>query len=760
MAFRFGPFRLDARSGSISRDGVPVPLQPKALDLLACLVSEPGRVWSREELSAVVWPDVRVGEDALTQAFRRVRRALGEEVDPPRWIETVPRRGWRFIGTVEEEAGPDDGAFFGRDEDLRRLETLLAEHGRAVVHGAAGVGKTRLVEAWLGARVHLRVDLRGAAPEDLERLLAASMGVPTEGGDVPTRIHHALAGRAPTIVLLDDADGVAAVLPCWVTDWTRIPGVQVLATSRVVVDGLPRLALEPLPRAASRALLGALLAAGRPGWAPTEAEEPALDALIAAVDDLPLGVELLAARLRVLSPAEILSASALGAAEGRTLRRTLDLAWRQLDPVSAAVLAASADLPGPFTAVDAAAAVGSALEPVVDALVRLHDASLVRRVADGFDLLETVRTYAAEQLQAAGGVEETRDRWADTLLARTEGPLAGFFRWDMEAAAALGRFKEPLLQAWRRQPIGSERSARLGLTLAAACRYGGPWSLAREVLEQVVAAGRDDAVVWALLGEYRIRGGDAPGAVAALAHVPASGWPAAHAHFLSARLLVGGDPAAARVEAQSAAALAVAARHLALEALSWDAAGLASATLGDEAGTRSAYHAAMAAARTTELAGLRGIVTQNFGASLGRLGRHDDALPWFLRAVEDVRRIPFPHLRATTLGNLGMALLHTGRVAEARPLLEEAWHTAIRVGDRWSERIHGGNLGLALLEAGAVEEARAPITRAASLADTPAERAQAHRWVALLSWGGRPAGGGGGRGPVRARRRARRARGG
>jgi DNA-binding winged helix-turn-helix (wHTH) protein/TolB-like protein len=101
---RFGPFRLDRRERLLARDGQPVALPPKAVDLLIALTEEPGALRTKEDLLTRVWPDVVVDESNLSQTIFVLRKALGD--DDGQWIATVPRRGYRFSG----EASADDSA--------------------------------------------------------------------------------------------------------------------------------------------------------------------------------------------------------------------------------------------------------------------------------------------------------------------------------------------------------------------------------------------------------------------------------------------------------------------------------------------------------------------------------------------------------------------------------------------------------------------------------------------------------------------------
>src|SRR5262245_18835741 len=98
----FGPYRVDLRSGELYKDGERIVLQGQTFRLLEGLLERPGEVLGREELRARLWPsDTHVDfEHSINAAVRRLRRALGDSADVPRYIETLPRRGYRFVGAV------------------------------------------------------------------------------------------------------------------------------------------------------------------------------------------------------------------------------------------------------------------------------------------------------------------------------------------------------------------------------------------------------------------------------------------------------------------------------------------------------------------------------------------------------------------------------------------------------------------------------------------------------------------------------------
>lgn len=96
----FDDFRLDPENRLLTRDGAPVELSGRYLDALALLVSAPGKLVSKERFLEEVWHNVPVTDEALTQCIRALRRTLGDDAARPRFIETVPKYGYRFIADV------------------------------------------------------------------------------------------------------------------------------------------------------------------------------------------------------------------------------------------------------------------------------------------------------------------------------------------------------------------------------------------------------------------------------------------------------------------------------------------------------------------------------------------------------------------------------------------------------------------------------------------------------------------------------------
>jgi len=109
--YRFGQFELEPAEGRLSRSGTPVKLQDLPFRLLVLLVERPGEIVSREEVRQRLWPEDTFVEfdNSLGVAVRKLREALRDDADAPRFVETVPRRGYRFVAPVTAQDAPDPG---------------------------------------------------------------------------------------------------------------------------------------------------------------------------------------------------------------------------------------------------------------------------------------------------------------------------------------------------------------------------------------------------------------------------------------------------------------------------------------------------------------------------------------------------------------------------------------------------------------------------------------------------------------------------
>jgi DNA-binding winged helix-turn-helix (wHTH) protein/tetratricopeptide (TPR) repeat protein len=103
-AYTFGSFRFDAAAYRLFAGDRPVQLAPKILDLLRLLASKPSQLVTKEDILRELWPDVAVTDNAITQAVSELRHALGDDPSAPQFVQTVPRRGYRFIAPVASAA--------------------------------------------------------------------------------------------------------------------------------------------------------------------------------------------------------------------------------------------------------------------------------------------------------------------------------------------------------------------------------------------------------------------------------------------------------------------------------------------------------------------------------------------------------------------------------------------------------------------------------------------------------------------------------
>jgi DNA-binding winged helix-turn-helix (wHTH) protein len=178
---RFEVFRLDVSNGCVWREGTQIALPPKPFAVLRYLVDNPGRLVTHDELLDALWPETYVQPQVLRTYVLELRKVLGDDAGDPRFIQTLPKRGYCFVAPVEEggdgerapmqradkvsAAGHADAAaarpvepveIVGREEELVRLGALLetASHGQrqvVFVTGEAGIGKTALVDAFAGS---------------------------------------------------------------------------------------------------------------------------------------------------------------------------------------------------------------------------------------------------------------------------------------------------------------------------------------------------------------------------------------------------------------------------------------------------------------------------------------------------------------------------------------------------------------------------------------------------------------------------------
>lgn len=154
QTLRFGPFQLDARSGQVRKDGVGLKLQGQPIQILELLLEHPGELVTREELRQLLWPsDTFVDFDhSLNTAIKKLRQALDDDPTIPRYIETIPKRGYRFIGDVDRQQPLEPGHQQSAPAPLwRRLRILLHRH--YVVAAAIALLLVIAIYAYTAARV-------------------------------------------------------------------------------------------------------------------------------------------------------------------------------------------------------------------------------------------------------------------------------------------------------------------------------------------------------------------------------------------------------------------------------------------------------------------------------------------------------------------------------------------------------------------------------------------------------------------------------
>lgn len=186
VRYRFAGFLLDVGERRLHADGRDVYLPPKTFETLHYLAERPGHLVTKAELLDAIWPGVAVTENALTRCIKEVRAALDDDVHAPRYIETVPRVGYRFIASVEVEPGEQ--------------ATKTAQHV-AVEPAAAGGAVAHSVDAGPGL---------GFAPSDAGADTAASVAAAVAAAP---RVASAWARWGRHLLTLLTVTGVLVLVP-------------------------------------------------------------------------------------------------------------------------------------------------------------------------------------------------------------------------------------------------------------------------------------------------------------------------------------------------------------------------------------------------------------------------------------------------------------------------------------------------------------------------------------------------------------------
>jgi predicted ATPase len=454
----FGPFQLFATERRLERNGEPVEVGGRALDVLIELVNQAGRVVSRAELMSTLWADTSVVEGVLRTHVYNLRKILGDGVGGMRYITSVAGRGYCFVAPVIHGAGaavtrtasnaperahglpPRLARIAGRDDALRLLAAQLAEHRFVTVVGAAGIGKTTIAVAVGHA---LLDDFAGAVrfidlgaltePGLVAATVAATLGASTQTDDVLGSLEAFLQGRRVLIVLdhcehvVDAAAHLAAHL------FAHAPEVHLLTTSRepLRVEGEYAHRLDPLATPTTVRGMTAdrvqqfpavqifVERAVASGWAGELGDDdvPIVVEICQHLDGVPLALELAASFVGEYGLGDM--AAALDDRLRPRCPQTLHalIAWRyeRLREAERAVLRRLSVFIGTF-AVDAARAIaledGEPAEALLEIMSELVGKSMLSAdVEDGavaYRLHETTRVHALEQLADSGERDRIR----------------------------------------------------------------------------------------------------------------------------------------------------------------------------------------------------------------------------------------------------------------------------------------------------------------------------------------------------------------
>jgi predicted ATPase/DNA-binding winged helix-turn-helix (wHTH) protein len=470
---RYGRIEVRPVHRQLLVDGTLVKVGARAFDLLLALAERRDRVVSKNELLDLVWPGLVVEENNLQVHVSALRKLLGQTT-----IATIPGRGYRFAGLPgdddagqETESGPEGATsiscahvtalptLVGREEDLEALHALVRAHSLVAVVGVGGVGKTVLART-LVQRNRAEFD-HGTCVIELAALsdpslvaTAAAKALDVKPGTRSALevVAQALAPRRMLIVLDNCEHLLQAVADVIESLRPAAPGVHWLVTSqeplKLVEEHVFRLGPLALPtqdtlqaarRAGAVTLFEARAQEADPRFALTEHDVGAAIDICRHLDGIPLAIELAAARLPLLGleglrgrlgeRLRVLTGGPRRAlARHQTLRAALEWSHGLLTAEQQAVFRRLGVFAGSFS-LDAAQEV--AADDVIDRWVVLDelgaliDKSLVI-VEPGvpgeprYRLLETMRQFALNRLDAAGEGAATRRRHVDTFVALAE----------------------------------------------------------------------------------------------------------------------------------------------------------------------------------------------------------------------------------------------------------------------------------------------------------------------------------------------------
>jgi predicted ATPase/DNA-binding winged helix-turn-helix (wHTH) protein len=542
----FGDFVIDPGTRELLRAGRPVPLSPKAFQLLGILVESRPRALSKSELQDRLWPGTFVVEKNLTNLVGEIRAALGDAPAHPSFIRTVPRFGYAFLDSRGAEVR-DGGAcahnlpealtsFIGREREIANVVRLLASARLLTLTGAGGCGKTRLaLEAARKLTAGFRdgmwlVDLTplseaGLVPQTVASALDVRPGPNRSFGDALSDYFRA----RQVLLVLDNCEHLIAACARFLAPLLRAaPRLTILATSRerLAIDGetvwrVPSLSLpdsgqpasvETLSRCEAVCLFLERAAGVDPAFAMTTGNAPIVADVCRRLDGIPLAIELAAARLNVLTIDQIHSrlndrfrlltgGSRTAVARQRTLEAAVEWSYDLLSEPERRLLRRLSVFAGGWTietAEDACSDVEVERDAVVDLLSRLVDKSLVvvDNEADGsrrYRFLESVRQYGRERLAAPGEADDIRNRHLAVFLdlarrAEPELTKADQVRWLNRLQAEHDNLRSAL--EWSlAAPDASDRSLEMATMLFWFWMKRGYFAEGQRSLERALATG-------------------------------------------------------------------------------------------------------------------------------------------------------------------------------------------------------------------------------------------------------------------------------
>ncbi len=238
---QFGPFRLDAANGCLWRDGAQISLPPKPFAVLEYLVEHSWRLVTHDELLDALWPDTFVQPQVLRTYVLELRKLLGDDADEPRFIQTLPKRGYCFVAAVSD--APSNGhaathtaselkpaGFVNRSDELSRLraefDRLQRSQRRVVfVTGEAGIGKTALVDAF-------------CRPENLDQSAAIARGQCVSGVGV-TEEYYPVMEALGQLCASADGDAACRILSRVAPAWLARMGRPVEAAASIKNERMP-----------------------------------------------------------------------------------------------------------------------------------------------------------------------------------------------------------------------------------------------------------------------------------------------------------------------------------------------------------------------------------------------------------------------------------------------------------------------------------------------------------------------------------------